>query len=211
MKISTNFKDLQGKSFATILPYLQKEKTRTYSSLVFSLLAIMFFGIFAINPTLSTITNLQRQIKDNQEIYDKLQKKIASLTSLRSEYEKIKFDIPIIDDALPQEPSVTLLTAQIQAIGQNANVTINKLQVQEIELANRNPLAASQNQLGADQYSAFTFSVDAIGSYENIIDFVAVVGNFQRLTTIEAVSITTNEDIIRPNNITIRAQTYYKR
>lgn len=196
--------------YSSVLPYLKEKKSQRYSSLVFTLIAIIFFGLFAINPTLSTIANLQRQLEDNKEIKQKLQTKINNLTKLRTQYQQLQNDLPIINAALPKEPTATELAAQIQGLAASAQVDLLHLQIQQIELANKNPLASSQNQLGTNQYVAYNFSFDIDGQYDEIMRFVDIFSSFQRIASIESASLTAGDRTTNSFSLSVRAKTYYK-
>ena len=87
-KIQTNslFKKLQQKKYFQMLPDFKEERTRKFTTLVFTLLALSFFGLFAISPTLSTIANLNKQLSDNEFVDSQLQNKINNLYTLQQDY-----------------------------------------------------------------------------------------------------------------------------
>ena len=84
--ISTVFKNIKNNKYYKLLPDFKEEKTRRLSSIVFSLLALSIFGLFAINPTLSTIARLKKELSDAKFVDQQLTEKIANLSSLQEVY-----------------------------------------------------------------------------------------------------------------------------
>lgn len=164
------------------LPYLNKERTQKFISIVLTLLALSFFGFFAINPTISTILKLQKELSDSQFVYNQLDSKIKNLSILRNQYANLQNDLPIIIDAVSMQPDVHLLFAQIQTVARESNVKILKLQNFEVEVL--------KNNKGPEkQYYSYSFSIGGSGSFENISNFLSTVTSMQRVINIEVFAI----------------------
>src|SRR5947208_1901500 len=82
--------------------YLMEKKTQQVTSLIFTLVALSFFGLFAISPTLSTIAQLQKELSDSKDVYQKLVQKIHNIAALSAEYSKLEQDIHFVNETLPQ-------------------------------------------------------------------------------------------------------------
>lgn len=96
-----------NKYYTAIEPLLASQEAHAYGLLILSLLTMAFFGYFAIRPTLSTISNLNRQISDAQLVDQKLQEKITALSTLSQQYNAIQPDLGIVWTALPREIKFT--------------------------------------------------------------------------------------------------------
>ena len=68
----------QYEKYLELIPDLKKEKAQKYITIVLTLATVIMLGLFAINPTFSTIANLQKQIDDNNFVQQKLQQKEPS-------------------------------------------------------------------------------------------------------------------------------------
>ena len=129
------FKNIKyDRYYKEILPYLKKEKNQQYFAVILTLGASIFFALFAINPTLSTIAHLRREVLDSKSVEKKLSDKISNLSSLSQEYQDIQRDIPYILDAVPNQPESLILTAQIQSIGQSSAITISNIEISPMSL-----------------------------------------------------------------------------
>lgn len=183
-------KDIIKTKYLSKLPYLNQERTQKFIGIVLTLLALSFFGLFAISPTISTILKLQKELSDSQFVYDQLESKIKNLSTLRKQYDNLQNDLPIVLDAISTVPNAHLLFAQIQTAARKSNVKILQLQNFEVEVLKNN------NGPGKPYYS-YSFSIGGNGSFENIYNFVSTIINMQRIINIEVFAI---------NNVTVSLQ-----
>ncbi len=196
------FKNIKyEKYYKDILPYLKKEKNKQYFTVILTLGASIFFALFAINPTLSTITKLRKEVEDSKFVEEKLSKKINSLSSLSQQYQIIQKDIPFILDAIPQQPEAPILVAQIQSIAQDSTVNLTKLEVSPINLTSQ----------PATESSSFMFELTGKSSYENLQKFTSSLINMQRIVSVDSISITKTEEIDQNLQITIKGSAYFKK
>lgn len=188
------------KYYKDFVPYIKKENNQKYLMIILSLLASIFFFIFAINPTLSTIAKLRKQISDARFVEEKLSQKINNLSSLSQQYQKIESDIPFIIDAIPEDPKVPTLVGQIQSLGQESSIQILNIEVFPVSL-----IAATSTQS-----SSFDFNVSGNSSYENMEKFIDDLSNMQRALSISGIqtSISTENENI---DFIIKGKAYYKK
>jgi len=204
--MKNNFlKNLQKNKYLLTIPKLLKEeKTRKYTTLGLTLVTLIFFTLFAITPTLSTIANLSKQLNDEKFVDQQLQQKINNISSLQEEYDRIQPDLKYVDDSFPGKPDSLVLSAQIQAAAQESGVSLVGLEVSQIDLS-----LSSQNSPTASP-SSFSINIIGNGSYENISNFIATLSNMQRVMTFSSISI--SDEGGESNNLTtnINAISYFK-
>lgn len=181
-----NFKDIIKTKYFPTLPYLNQERSQKFFGIVLTLFALSFFGFFAINPTISTILKLQKELSDNEFILSQLDSKIKNISKLREEYVSLQNNLPTVTDAIAMQPDVHLLFAQIQSIARESNVAIKKIQNFEVEVL-------KNDKRKEKKYYAYSFSIAGNGSFENISNFISAITNMQRIVDI---------DVFVINNIT---------
>lgn len=196
------FKNLKQSKYLELLPNLKEEKTQKFTSIVLTLIALSFFGIFAISPTISTIARLQKEVSDSNFTEEQLKQKITNLSTLGQEYQRIQQDIPYVLFAIPQDPQISTLVAQIQALSQQSNIQLNGLQTLQVEVATQNKTQK--------KYSAFSFSVSAEGQYENIISFIESLKNMQRITSLDTIALNKKTDQNKTIQLSIKGTAYFK-
>ena len=164
------------------LPYLNEDRSQKFFIIALTLLALSFFGFFAINPTVSTILKLRKEVSDSEFVHRELENKIKNLGILRKEYNSIQTDLPIITDAITLQPDAHVLFAQVQGASQKSNVKIKKLQNFEVEIL-------KNSKTPSKKYYSYSFVVAGSGLFENISDFVSTITNMQRVIDIDIFSI----------------------
>ncbi|HVF69399.1 MAG TPA: type 4a pilus biogenesis protein PilO [Xanthomonadales bacterium] len=188
MKIPKNFFDNLSankyRAYLKLLPNMQKENTRIITTLILTFSAMTFFGIFAINPTLSTIVKLRKQLSDSELVYSKLKTKIQNLSTLQQQYNLLESELPIIQEAIPDDPNAPTLLGLVLGLAQEKKITISALNVSEVQLTRNNEEANF----------SYKFSLVAGGSYEELMDFTKELTNISRIVTIESIAVTKATD-----------------
>lgn len=201
--IQKNFKKDRYTRFFELMPDFNKEKTQKYVTIILTLTASIILGIFAVSPTISTIVTLQKQLDDDKFIDQKLQEKINNLSILQQKYAGIQNDLPVILDAVPKTSQIPLLVAQIQGLTNETNVTIVSFQTFPIGVSNDNNLNK--------RYSSYDFAVIVQGDYHALLNFLDKLSNFQRIVTLNDLSITkTVEQNTSFLRLSIKGSAYFK-
>jgi len=204
--IKNPFKEVKKDEFSKyleLMPDFKQEKTQKFTTVVLTLIASIILGVLAINPTLSTIANLQKQLNDDKFVEQKLQEKINNLSILQQKYAAVQPDFDYINKAIPQTPEITALVGQIQTVAKDANLSIISLQTFQIDV----PPAI----ISGKKYDSFEFTVSAGGKYQDMISFIQELSNIQRIIVINnaAFSKSTSENI-NSLILTIKGTVYYK-
>lgn len=166
--------------YARINQIVRDEETIAYFMLILSLFSLSFFGIFALKPTFETITRLQKEVADSQDVFDKLQTKGKNLLILQNEYRILEEDLPIVYAALPTQVNAPNFLLSIRTLA-----TLNSLQVLNLQIT-KSPLSESES---SNKAVTSSFSLVANGSYKNINDFL------KRLSTLDRVVIFSNIEV----------------
>lgn len=189
------------REYLKLLPSMKKENTKAITMIIFTFVGLSFLGIFAINPTLTTIVELNKQLEDSEFVHQQLTTKMNNLSSLQQQYTLLENDLPFIYAAIPQNANAPTLVGQIAALAENHTIKINSLQVSEVTL--------SPTKLSQQKGESFTFTLDAEGEYDNMMEFAAALANFKRIVTIESIGLTKDQrrDVIV---LTIKGKEYFK-
>lgn len=188
------------KYLSAILPRLAEKRVKSFTTITLALLTLSFFGIFAISPTLSTIADLQKQISDSEFVNQQLRQKITNLTLLQDSYKKIQNSLPVLYNAVPANPDATVLVGQLQTIAQNSHVTLIHIQT----------LAVDVGSSPTTQFGSFAFAIDISGTYANIKTFLQTLTSFNRLITLDALSLTKSTANDNIYSLSLRGRAYFK-
>jgi len=171
----------------------EKEKYIAYIYITLTLFTVSFFGIFAVNPTLSTVSNLKRQYDDNSAVEKALNTKIKALNALNTEYEEITPLLKLIYSAIPTSPEIPPLTRKIEKMAQNNNLNVLRFSVGQIEIF-------PADKKNAPLFS-FSFNLSVEGNQDDITNFMSDIINFDRAVSITAISNEVSESKNQSSNI----------
>jgi Tfp pilus assembly protein PilO len=184
VQIMQPFQKLYSKYVEALSPDHRK-KIAAYLYMTLTLLTVSFFGLFAISPTLSTISNLNKQYADNMLILDALNNKLTSLTLLDAQYREIQPDIERVYLAVPRTPKMPHLTRQIENIAKDSGVAISKFNFGTVEL---------YPNIKNDPVYSFTFNINVSGDEQGINNFITTIIGFDRIVGIDKISTGINEE-----------------
>lgn len=163
--------------YLELMPDFKKEKTQKFTTVVLTLIAIIILAIFAINPTLSTIAHLQKQLEDAKFVADKLEKKINNLSILQTKYNAIQPDLPAIYDAIPKNTEAPKLTGQIHSL-----ITASGMQPISVQ-------ASNIVEVTNGKFYLYNFDLTANGDYQSMTNFLENLINMQRVTDVKKINI----------------------
>ncbi|OGH30898.1 MAG: hypothetical protein A3J69_00720 [Candidatus Levybacteria bacterium RIFCSPHIGHO2_02_FULL_42_12] len=194
-------RDFLKNSYIRIAPRLKEEELRKATMLSFTFIAVALFGFFAVSPTLSTITQLRKQLSDSKAVYVSIKQKNANLSTLQQKYNALGTDLPFIFSALPQDPAIAVFVGQLQTLFTNNRISVSLIQVEELQLLKKDI---------THTYASFAFTFTAKGTNEDVARLLANLVEFERIVTIENVSIASlasqNE-----KQITLSGKAYFKK
>lgn len=189
-----------NKYLIALLPRLQERRVQNFTTLALTLITFSIFAVFAISPTLGTITDLQKQISDNQFVNDQLQKKIVALSVLQDNYARLKPELPAIYDSIPTTPEIAIFLGQLQSVADLSNVTVERVQTLPVDLSSTSSLA---------KYNSYAFAIDVDGTHDNTITFLKNLTSLNRVLSLEALSFGKTTRLAQVYNLSIRGSVYF--
>lgn len=151
--------------------------------LFLSIGAILFFAVFAIRPTLLTMSDLLKEIEDKRTLDKQLVQKIAALSTAQSLYLNSQEKLYVLDEAIPTNPDLLYSLKIIEKIASDEGLVINQLGVTEIPDEKETDLTFAQLKR---QNLPITITVN--GDYSSIRNFVERLMESRRTFLVESVS-----------------------
>lgn len=176
-KINREIKELITKGNLLLNAKQNKQGATAYLYIIFSLLAFSFFGIFAIGPTVTTISDLNKKYNEEKTALKELKDKNEALKSLSAQYVEIQPDLELIDNAIPQSPKVAELTRQVENLSIQNNLVVKKLDTGLMELY---PVKNPNKPI-----FSFIFTIGVEGSEKDVNQFILDLVNMGRIIKIE--------------------------
>ncbi|MBI3290096.1 type 4a pilus biogenesis protein PilO [Candidatus Microgenomates bacterium] len=167
----------------------KREDIRAYLSILLSLATVAFFGVFALRPTLTTIGELVSQINSERQILATLDQKIKNLETAKTNLQKIKADLPVLDQAIPAVPDPHLAVRQIETLAAQNGVTPINIALGKTPLVNTTPV------LGAQTDSSYPFSFAFNGEAQNLLSFLNNLKSLRRIVMIDGITINRKAEV----------------
>lgn len=187
--------------FTDLSRFYKTKKGRVYTGIIAALIAINFFIFFAIKPTLVTIVQLVKQVRDQKELSQDMDKKITALNSAQSEYSLIENQLYLVDQALPKKPDLTILIKELEALATKSQVAIAGSRISEVQISSQEKPEEGKQPI------KFTFT--AVGDYPRLKEFMSSLSNLRRIVTIEGFSFQNNKDNPGLLTLSIDAKAWY--
>lgn len=202
MKLPFNInKPKESKLFLALLPTLKQKRTQQFTSLSLTFITIAFFGLFAISPTLGTIADLQKQLDDRNFVNTQLQRKIANLTSLQTQYAQLQPDLGPVFAAFPETSQLDTFIGQIHQIALTNNVQLTRVQTL--------PFAVTPNIYTNPTYVAYAFALEGQGDMTSLENFIHQLGLFNRLISFDSITYSRVGKIAAIFRVSIRGKVYF--
>lgn len=170
--------------YTYIRPILHNKFTKTYSSLIFSLITIFIFSFYAIRPTVTTILSLQKSIDEQTSIQQRLQDKVSNLSQGKLNYENIDPDVKSkINNLVPDNPTLAQLINSLNYAADQANASVSGIQLQEVILESKKTQLSRNAPL-----SQIDFTFNAQGNFASLMKLLTSLKRTDRLFTITSVN-----------------------
>lgn len=187
MNLSNRFANRQYQRYFVDLQTLyQRKEIVVYTGLILSLLAIAFFGIFALRPTVVTIVSLYKEIQDKKVTDQQLQVKINDLLEAQNNYAQVSGSVYIVNQALPENPSLVDLVYQIEILSQNEGVSLTSLNFSPVDLQGKAPNRGADPKNRNRNGTEMSFDITLRGDYQNLKNFLGQTEKLRRLIVVDS-------------------------
>ncbi len=163
-----------------------------FLEIILSLATISLFALFALRPTFLTISSLMKEIKTKKETIAKMDTKIRNLQTAQNILEQEFLRIPILETAVPLFSQPQNFSHQIEGIALTTNVQILGIRIDETLLKGDSVAkgqTAKKTSAFPSDIGATDFSVSAIGSYQNLSNFLNSIENLRNPVKIDILGI----------------------
>lgn len=167
------------------LMYQKRQDVQAFVELLLSLSAISIFGVFAIRPTAVTILELNNQITSEQETVRLLDAKIAALAKADEVFDRNKTNLPLVADAIPENPTLEGYIRQIEGLAKRHSLLIINMNTKEIPILGTKSEASGEEITTEEEVEHypkggqfFKFEFNVTGGFEQIHAFL---GDFERM------------------------------
>lgn len=209
MEINWQTSYYRYRRYFTSLGYFYRgKKARTYAGIILSILATTFLLTLAIKPTLITIAGLIKQIDDQKLAAEKLQNKINALSQAQNEYEIVKNELPLVDQALPENPEVSTLIKQLEALSYQSGVVPESIKIGQAEIMDGSS-AKKETGVKEEISQSIRIKLTVSGDYQKLKTFFRSLSSLRRLILVDSFSFKAEKDEKQNLTLNLEAAAYY--
>jgi len=179
-------KTRQAQLLTVLLDFYRQPVARVSLELILSILAVIFFAMFAIRPTLLTMSDLVKEIADKKELDKQMDLKIASLSTAEEQYQKYEGQFYLLDQAIPRQFDLVKSLKIIEKLAGEEMLAINRISVSTIT----DPIADDQAPVKLNQFQRdfLVVNIDVAGDFLTIRRFVEKIIGLRQLMIVDQVS-----------------------
>lgn len=166
---------------ATLVAFYRQPVAKISLELFLSFGLVIILVVVAIQPTLTTISRLNKEVQEKKELTSKLSSKISALSTAVNLYNQYLPKIELLNQALPSSASLIPTLKIIEKIATENDVVITSIAVRQVpEEANELPTSATAT------LTSLPISVTVMGQYQDMRQFVEALHQSRR--TIQVLS-----------------------
>lgn len=174
---------------STLNHFYQNPVAKVSLELFLTIGLVLFLAVFAIKPTIITMSSLIKEIENKEKLEKQLTQKIAALQTAQTEYLSVETLIPVLDEAIPSTPDIMKSAKIIEKAAADNNVIIRSLSVLELPQNDSADVPFSQK---AKQ--KLNFSTSITGDYISIRNFAEALRNSRKSFVIDSITFELEEN-----------------
>lgn len=182
-------KNKQKHLSASLKDFYSKPVAVVSMELILSIILVIVLGVFAIQPTLVTMSELIKEIDDKKDLNGKLATKISQLQSAQNEYYRVENSLYLIDEAIPSQPELIKVLKIVELLATENNVLINSVGVPNIP-----DEKISQLSFAEISQQPLAISVSVAGDYVDIRAYIEALRKSRRIFEVATVTFNVSEN-----------------
>lgn len=176
--------------------YRKRQDLQMFLEILLSLAATTFFVVFALRPTLITVSQLVKDIRNKEEIISQMDQKITNLKEARQVYDQESARIFLVNEAVPENPSPEIMSRQFEGVTQKFALNLIGVSIEQVQIVGSEK-PSGKSALGplpeGAKEMAFTLTTSA-SSYTNVLPFMFDLEQLRRPVKIDSLGISSIED-----------------
>lgn len=173
--------------FDIVSLYKRRQDLRSFLEILLSIGTISAFILFAIRPTVVTISELLTTLKAKEDTAAQMDTKINNLKTAQGLLSQNAFPVSLLSTAIPTNPSPETALRQIEAMANRNNVAVLGMNTSEVVILGDTPTKKEDPALKKIPEPAKSFSVSGTftGTYEALSSFMTDIESARRPIVID--------------------------
>jgi hypothetical protein len=170
--------------------YQKRADIKVYLEILLSLATISILAIFAIRPTFITIAELLKEIEGKEKTLATMEEKVENLKKAQNVYNNNIAEIDLLNIAIPDSPSVDVLTRQIEGLSAKHQINVSSINSDGAVLSSTD--GAEKNSQAKDMpegTAGVIFSINTDASFPALSGFLKDMEILRRPVKFNIISV----------------------
>lgn len=168
--------------YTYIKPISQNKFVKSSTPYIFSIITVTIMLVFALRPTISTVSNLQKSIENNKQVLEQLNIKSANLSEAKKNLDSLSSENTVkINTAFPQKAEVTALLSNLK------NSAVNGATISALQVTDAVTIMDDQINNGGPSMGEIKFTFNIQGSYSQVIRTLENLKRSPRVISIDSI------------------------
>ena len=168
------------------------KKNADYLFIIFFLLIFSIFIVFAIKPSLTTAYSLKKEELDLTKIDLVYEEKINNITSIQTQIEQNRDNLPLLNQALSEQPEVNKIIEDVKRSADKNQIIINKASIIDINFSKTNK-----------EKQDVKLKMEVTTSFPNFRQFMTEILEQRRLKLINELTMSRDKESTSSGNLKI--------
>lgn len=177
------------------------EKKKSYIFLGVTIVVVIALAIFAIRPTILTISLITKEIKEKGRLDTSLEQKITVLTSLDKEYSDNKESFDNLELIFPDDGNYSLFLSNIESVVSRNGFSLVGVSFDKYDNENYN--------ISSTNVIPWTSRINVKGRVVNLINLLKDIEDLPMYPVIETLSYTSQVDKSGMTSFSISIRIYH--
>jgi len=169
-----------------------EKKNTDYLYVIFFLLIFSIFIVFAIKPSLTTAYSLKKEEIDLIKIDMVYEEKINNITSIQSQIEDNRDNLPLLNQSIPERPEVNKIIEDVKKTADKNSIIIDKTSIVDIDFSKTNK-----------EKRDVKMKMEVTTSFENLKQFITDILGQRRLKLIDELIVSKDKDSSGSGNLKV--------
>lgn len=179
-----------------------KKAEMIFTGLTFIVAVLLI--VFAIVPTISTVTEINKEIKEKERITQALESKIKALNDLDNQFNTNEETFKDISLIFPSSQNFSLFLANIDAIVTRNNFVLNSIGFSEYKETKE-----EMGKLKLTALSPYSVRLSVKGSKMNLISFLRDLESLPMYPVVESINYSSDVDAQGNTDFSLNLRVYH--
>lgn len=172
-----------------LVDFYRKPIAQVSMELFLSIGAVLFFTIFAIQPTLVTMSDLIAELEEKRNLDQQLSQKVAALSTAQTMYLQVESRIPVLYEAIPTSPQIKEALLILEKVASDRALVIENLTIREVPQEIEADVARPSTVR-----TSIPVTLSINGTYPNISGYIEDIMSLRRTFIVESITFSRTDE-----------------